>query len=74
MQIEVLKMEIAKLEIGPTDMLVIAVDPKFDEESRINLSKHIRRILGNMRAIVVQRGDMDFSVAKFNEADGHVQD
>ena len=74
MQTEVLKMEIAKLEIGPTDMLVMAVEPGFDLETRVGLSKHIHRILGHNRFIVVQRGQIDFSLAKFNEADGHVQD
>ncbi len=73
METEVLAVEIAKLELGPGDVLVCSLKGIDLNMNRVReLGDHLRKMLGHERFIILDSNAVELSVAKAPAE--HVQD
>lgn len=48
--------DVQRLELGPTDMLVLSVDDVLKDEQREHLLGQCKQIFGNRKVIILERG------------------
>lgn len=71
--VEVVTAEIAKLELGPQDVLLVQMKTEITDKRCNEISDLLRSVLGHSRFIVSTPNVAEFSIIEQPEGD-HVQD
>lgn len=67
-QIEVVRVEIAKIELKRGDTLVVRVDnSRFDDETRMRMHSQIRKVLPDGVGLIITNEDVSFEMMVYSD-------